>query len=63
MDDVLQFWLSKGVAGFRVDAICHLFEVEDLRDEPESGKPNNQSYEFLEHIYTKDLVRPSILCS
>lgn len=55
MDDVLQFWLSKGVAGFRVDAICHLFEVEDLRDEPESGKPNNQSYEFLEHIYTKDL--------
>jgi alpha-glucosidase len=34
MLDVLRFWLSRGVDGFRVDAIHHLFEDEALRDNP-----------------------------
>ena len=52
------FWLDKGVSGFRVDAVNHLFEVEDLRDEPETGTvKDSNSYEFLHHYYTKDLVR------
>jgi alpha-glucosidase len=32
--DALRFWLERGVDGFRVDAIHHLFEAEDLRDNP-----------------------------
>jgi alpha-glucosidase len=34
MLDVLRFWLSRGVDGFRVDAIHHLFEDRELRDNP-----------------------------
>lgn len=36
---MLRFWLRKGVAGFRVDAISRLFEDEQLRDIPLSNKP------------------------
>ncbi|MBW0002659.1 MAG: DUF3459 domain-containing protein [Hyphomicrobiales bacterium] len=34
MLDVLRFWFDRGVDGFRVDAIHHLFEDEQLRDDP-----------------------------
>jgi alpha-glucosidase len=34
MLEVLRFWLDRGVDGFRVDAIHHLFEDERLRDNP-----------------------------
>jgi alpha-glucosidase len=34
MLDVLRFWFDRGVDGFRVDAIHHLIEDEQLRDNP-----------------------------
>ena len=34
MCDVLRFWFERGVDGFRVDAIHHLIEDEQLRDNP-----------------------------
>jgi alpha-glucosidase len=34
MLDVLRFWFERGIDGFRVDAIHHLFEHENLRDNP-----------------------------
>lgn len=58
MRGILTFWLGKGVAGFRVDGINHLFEDMRFRDEPQNGAdadPN--SYDCLQHIYTKDVVR------
>lgn len=52
----MKFWLDKGVDGFRVDAVNHLFEVEDLRDEPLSGKTNDPlNYDYTVHDYTHDL--------
>ncbi|HEY0439964.1 MAG TPA: alpha-amylase family glycosyl hydrolase [Xanthobacteraceae bacterium] len=36
MLDVLRFWFDRGVDGFRVDAIHHLFEAEHLKDNPPS---------------------------
>ena len=33
MFDVLRFWLDRGVAGFRLDAIPTLFENPDMKDE------------------------------
>lgn len=57
INDVMAFWLDKGVDGFRVDAINHLFEVEDLADEPLTGTdPDPKSYGYLHHYNTKDLV-------
>ncbi|HEY9712402.1 MAG TPA: alpha-amylase family glycosyl hydrolase, partial [Chroococcales cyanobacterium] len=34
MYDVVRFWLDRGVAGFRLDAIARLFEDPQLRDNP-----------------------------
>ena len=34
MLEALRFWFERGVDGFRVDAIHHLFEDEQLRDNP-----------------------------
>ncbi len=34
MLDVLRFWFRRGVDGFRVDAIHHLIEDQELRDNP-----------------------------
>ncbi|CAN5488302.1 alpha-amylase family glycosyl hydrolase [soil metagenome] len=34
MLNVMRFWLDRGVDGFRVDAIHHLMEREDLADNP-----------------------------
>lgn len=62
MNNVMTFWLDKGVAGFRVDAIPHLYEVDKdafggtYPDEPRTGRhvddPDN--YDYLDHIYTRD---------
>ncbi|XP_026333670.1 maltase 2-like [Hyposmocoma kahamanoa] len=62
MKNVIRFWLEKGVAGYRVDAVNYLFEVDKALfggkypDEPLSGKINEDagSHASLDHIYTKD---------
>lgn len=55
---VQRFWYDKGVYGFRVDALNHLYEDPQFRDEPLSGITDDpQSYDFTDHIYTIDLVR------
>ena len=53
---MIKFWLGKGVDGFRVDAVPHLFEDAEFRDEPLSSTPGatDQDYTYLNHIYTKD---------
>lgn len=57
MKDVLRFWLNKGIAGFRVDAINHMFEHIGMQDEPRSFYTDDvDNYEYLAHIYTKDQV-------
>lgn len=60
MKNVIRFWLAKGVAGLRVDAIIHLFEVDKelhggkYPDEPLSGDldADPESHGYLDHIYT-----------
>ncbi len=53
--DAMRFWLDRGVAGFRLDAIPTLFEDTQLRNEPETGGLNAQGDPNLKDIYTSNL--------
>jgi alpha-glucosidase len=57
MLDVLRFWLDRGVDGFRVDAIHHLYEDERLRDEEPDPRhrAGMAAYDELLHARTVDL--------
>ncbi len=55
MFDTVRFWLDRGVAGFRLDAVPTLFEDPQLRDEPALGGTNAQGDPNLSDIYTNDL--------
>lgn len=58
MSGVLRFWLDRGVEGFRIDAINHMYEDARFLDEPKrnvSGLPDDD-YDTLDHIYTKNLL-------
>jgi alpha-glucosidase len=55
MFDSCRFWLDRGVAGFRLDAIPTLFEDPQLRDEPTTGGTNAQGDPNLSDIYTNNL--------
>ena len=53
MKDILKFWTDKGVDGFRMDAVPFLFEDQEFKDEPLSGKTDDpEDYNYLNHIYT-----------
>ncbi|EDW60854.1 maltase A3 [Drosophila virilis] len=60
MKNVLRFWLAKGVAGFRIDAVPSVFEIApdaagQYRDEPRNDWVNDpDDYGYLQHIYTVD---------
>ena len=51
----MRFWLDRGVAGFRLDAITTLFEDAQLRNEPELGGVNAQGDPRLDDVYTDNL--------
>ncbi|XWK71039.1 alpha-glucosidase [Tunturiibacter gelidiferens] len=53
--DAMRFWLDRGVAGFRLDAIPTLFEDPQLRNEPDAGGINAQGDPNLKDIYTSNL--------
>ncbi len=55
MFDTVRFWLDRGVAGFRLDAIPALFEDPQLRDNPVLGGTNAQGDPNLGDKYTSDL--------
>ena len=53
--DAMRFWLDRGVAGFRLDAIPTLFEDPQLRDNPVTGGLNAQGDPNVGDIYTNNL--------
>ena len=55
MFGAMRFWLDRGVAGFRLDAITALFEDPQLRDEPQLGGRNAQGDLNLSDVYTDNL--------
>lgn len=51
MKKVVDFWLTKGIDGFRVDAIAHIVEDLQLRDDPQNTDPTKKIglYDALVH--------------
>ncbi|KAI9583062.1 maltase A3-like [Glossina fuscipes] len=60
MKEVMRFWLRKGVAGFRIDSVAHVYEVApnslgDWPDEPRNMAVNDpDDWSYLQHTYTVD---------
>jgi alpha-glucosidase len=58
MQEVIRFWLDRGVAGFRLDAIDRLIKDEQLRDDPPATGnfplPERPEAAKLEHVYSRD---------
>lgn len=62
MEKIMRYWLSIGVDGFRVDAASHLFEDENLKNDPANPNYNpgrNDPYDALLHVNSKKW-RPEI---
>lgn len=55
MDGVLDFWMKRGVAGFRIDAVSRLFEDPQMRDDPYLPGRNAYGDRNIQHKYTDDL--------
>ena len=55
MFNVCRFWLDKGVAGFRLDAVPELFEDPQFRDEREIGGTNAFGDPNLDESRTSNL--------
>ncbi|KAL3878607.1 hypothetical protein ACJMK2_030941 [Sinanodonta woodiana] len=55
IDNVFRFWLNKGVDGFRIDAIPHLFEVKNLSWNENINVNKSWQENAGRHIYTRDL--------
>lgn len=56
MFDVMRFWLSRGVDGFRVDVIYMLLEDEQFQDNPRNPefRPGMLPYFSLAPVHTED---------
>jgi len=55
MYDAMRFWLDRGVAGFRVDAVSRLFEDPNLHDDPILPGKNAYGDPNIQHKYTDNL--------
>ena len=55
MYDAMRFWLERGVAGFRIDAVSRLFEDPNLHDDPILPGKNAYGDPNIAHKYTDNL--------
>ncbi len=56
MQDVVRFWLGRGIDGFRVDALTAIVKDAELRDDPPAtgmfALPSTGEFGELEHVYS-----------
>lgn len=54
MKHVMEFWLKKGIAGFRIDAMNFVYEDSEFRDEPLTNWTTDPaSFLYTSKIYTE----------
>uniref|UniRef100_A0A2S2Q740 alpha-glucosidase n=1 Tax=Sipha flava TaxID=143950 RepID=A0A2S2Q740_9HEMI len=54
MKKILRYWLDKGMDGIRIDALKHIYESEQLQDEPMINPAGPVKHWNFYHYYTVD---------
>jgi alpha-glucosidase len=58
MQDVVRFWLERGIDGFRLDALDRLMKDPELRDDPPATGPPplplDPDHATLEHVHSRN---------
>ncbi|XP_026806084.1 maltase 1-like [Rhopalosiphum maidis] len=54
MKKILNYWIELGIDGIRIDALKHVYESENMDDEPIVDKNIPANYFNLDHIFTID---------
>jgi alpha-glucosidase len=60
MNDVMRYWLEKGVDGFRVDVIWHMIKDELYRDNPQNPDYNDDMTEYEKLIPSYSTDQPEV---
>jgi len=54
MKNILNYWLELGIDGIRIDALKHIYESDNMKDEPIIDSKYSINYMNMYHIYTAD---------
>lgn len=54
MKNILNFWIGLGVDGIRIDALRHIYESENMKDEPVIDPEKPLEFFNFDHLYTVD---------
>ncbi|MDR4305416.1 DUF3459 domain-containing protein [Chelatococcus sambhunathii] len=60
MNDVLRFWMRRGVDGFRVDVIWHLLKDKDFRDDPPNPDYRPGDADIRSVLQTRSTDQPEV---
>lgn len=54
MKHILNFWMDLGIDGIRIDAARHIYENENMKDEPVIDSEKPLVFDNFDHLYTID---------
>jgi alpha-glucosidase len=59
-DDILRFWLDRGIAGFRIDVAHGIVKDRELRDNPEAREEDTEVYRWMGQRPEFSMLRPEV---
>jgi alpha-glucosidase len=59
-DDILRFWLDRGIAGFRIDVAHGIVKDRELRDNPAATDDDIEEYRWMGQRPTFSMNRPEV---
>jgi alpha-glucosidase len=59
-DDILRYWLDRGIAGFRIDVAHGIVKDRELRDNPEATEEDAEHYRELGQRPVFSMNRPEV---
>jgi alpha-glucosidase len=59
-DDILRFWMDRGIAGFRIDVAHGIVKDRELRDNPEATEDDLEQYRWMGQRPIFSMNRPEV---